>query len=319
MSEETLTVKLNANSILPASPGNSLRTKLQTNLLGRQGPSTFRKRKIKNYIMCTLLFLAAVIALIPLFSVFWYVMSRGIPALSWSFFTQLPQPVGETGGGMANSLVGTLILIGIASCIGIPWGIATAIYLSEYGHGKLGHFIRFSTDVLSSIPSIVIGLFAYTVVVIPMKRFSAIAGGVALGILMIPTVARSSEELLKLVPQHIREAGLALGLPRWKVILRIVLRGSLSGIATGVILAIARVSGETAPLLLTALNNRFWANSLDQPISSLPVQIYSYAISPYDDWHAQAWAGAFVLVMLVFVMNLLTRLLLLRRQNANTH
>jgi phosphate transport system permease protein len=211
---------------------------------------------------------------------------------------------------MANACVGTLLLVGLASLIGIPWGIATAIYLSEYGHGKFGAFVRFCVDLLASIPSIIIGLFAYAVIVVPTKHFSAYAGGVALGILMIPTVARSSEELLRLVPQHIREAGLALGLPRWKVTLRIVLRGSLGGIATGVILAVARVAGETAPLLFTALNNRFWSVSMDQPIASLPVQIYTYAISPYDDWHRQAWAGAFVLVFLVFSVNLVTRIAL---------
>jgi phosphate transport system permease protein len=254
---------------------------------------------------------AAALALVPLLSVFQYVLAQGLPAINWSFVTELPKPVGEEGGGMANAFVGTLILIGIASAIGIPWGIGTALYLSEYGSkSRVAHAVRFCVDILASIPSIVIGLFAYTVVVLPMKRFSAYAGGLALGILMVPTVARSAEELLKLVPTHIREAGLALGLPRWKVTLRIVLRGALSGIATGVILAVARVAGETAPLLFTALNNRFWAHSLDQPIASLPVQIYTYAISPYDDWHRQAWAGALVLVALVFFVNLITRFLL---------
>ena len=278
--------------------------------------ANYLSRKFKNALMCSLLAAAAAIALIPLFSVFGYVVSQGMPAVNWSFFTELPKPVGEAGGGMANALVGTLILIGVASLIGIPWGLGTAIYLSEYGKGKLGNVIRFSSDVLSSIPSIIIGLFAYALIVLPMKRFSALAGGVALGILMIPTVARSSEELLKLVPENIREAGLALGIPRWKVTLRIVLRGSLSGIMTGVILAIARVAGETAPLLFTALNNRFWSAGLNEPISSLPVQIYTYAISPFEDWHRQAWAGAFLLVMLVFSINLLARLVLRPVKNA---
>lgn len=271
----------------------------------------YRRRKIVNFLMCILLALAAALALIPLLSVFQYVLQQGLPALNLSFFTELPKPVGEAGGGMANAFVGTLILIAIASIIGIPWGIGTALYLSEYGdRSRIAHAVRFCVDILASIPSIVIGLFAYTVVVIPMKRFSAYAGGIALGILMVPTVARSAEELLRLVPTHIREAGLALGLPRWKVTLRIVLRGALSGITTGVILAVARVAGETAPLLFTALNNRFWAHSLDQPIASLPVQIYTYAISPYDDWHRQAWAGALVLVALVFFVNLTARFLL---------
>ena len=270
----------------------------------------YRRRKLVNALVCVLLAFAAALALLPLLSVFKYVLTQGAPALKWSFFTELPKPVGEVGGGMANAWVGTLILIAIASLIGIPWGIGTALYLSEYGKGRVGDAIRFCVDMLASIPSIIIGLFVYTVVVIPMGRFSAYAGGLALGILMVPTVARSAEELLKLVPTHIREAGLALGLPRWKVSLRIVLKGSLSGIATGVILAVARVAGETAPLLFTALNNRFWSAGLDQPIASLPVQIYTYAISPYEDWHQQAWAGAFVLVFLVFTVNLVTRFLL---------
>jgi phosphate transport system permease protein len=278
--------------------------------LTRAIDARLRRRKAINALVSVLLVLAAALALLPLLSVFKYVLVQGAPALDWSFFTQLPKPVGETGGGMANALVGTLILVGIASVIGIPWGIGTALYLSEYGKGRVGDAVRFCVDILASIPSIVIGLFVYAVVVIPMKHFSAYAGGLALGILMVPTVARSAEELLKLVPTHIREAGLALGLPRWKVSLRIVLKGALSGISTGVILAVARVAGETAPLLFTALNNRFWAQGLDQPIASLPVQIYTYATGPYEDWHRQAWAGAFVLVFLVFFVNLATRILL---------
>ena len=271
---------------------------------------SYGKRKIVNVLMCTLLVLAAVVALIPLLSVFSYVLSKGLPALDFSFFTKLPQPVGEVGGGMANAIVGTGILVGIACLIGIPWGLGIGIYLSEYGRGKYADSVRFATDMLSSVPSIIIGLFVYTVVVLPMKRFSALAGGIALGILMVPTIARSSEELLKMVPQHIREAGLALGLPRWKVILRVVLRGAMGGIITGIMLAIGRVAGETAPLLFTAFGNRLWHHGLDQPIASLPVQIYTYAISPYDDWHRQAWAGALVLVFVVFITNVITRLVI---------
>ena len=271
---------------------------------------SYRKRKSVNAAMVVALIGAAVVALIPLFSVFGYVISQGLPALNVSFFTELPKPVGEAGGGMANALLGTVTLVALGSLLGVPWGIATGLYLAEYGRGKLASVVRFSADMLASIPSIIIGLFVYAVVVVTMKRFSAIAGGLALGILMIPTVARSSEELLKLVPEHIREAGLALGLPRWKVTIWIVLRGIRGPITTGVMLSIARAAGETAPLLFTAFNNRFWQRGLDQPISSLPVQIYTYAISPYDDWHRQAWAGAFMLVMLVFAMNLLTRLAL---------
>lgn len=268
--------------------------------------------------MMALLAAATTLALIPLFSVFFYVLHQGAPALDMDFFTKLPKPVGETGGGMANSLLGTVTLVFLASLLGVPWGIATGLYLSEYGKGRLSHLVRFSADMLASIPSIIIGLFVYALIVMTMKRFSAMAGGLALGILMIPTVARSTEELLKIVPGHIREAGLALGLPRWKVTLWIVLKGSRGAIVTAIMLSVARVAGETAPLLFTAFNNRFWQAGLDQPISSLPVQIYTYAISPYEDWHRQAWAGAFVLVMLVFTMNLITRFVLSAGGKART-
>ena len=249
----------------------------------------------------------------PLLSVFIYVIQRGVSSVNWNFFTQLPTPVGETGGGMGNALLGTAWLVGLASLVGVPWGIAAGVYLSEYGRGKLATTLRFVTDLMTSIPSIIIGLFAYALIVLPMKRFSVLAGAASLAVIMIPVVTRTTEELLKLVPVHIREAGLALGLPRWKVTLRIVLRGSMGGIATGVMLAVARVAGETAPLLFTAFSNRFWNRGLDQPTASLPVQIYTYAISPYEDWHRQAWAGALVLVLFVFVLNLTTRLVL-RRQ-----
>jgi len=268
------------------------------------------RRKLVNRLVWVLLAVASIIALTPLFSVFGYVLRQGLPALDWGFFTQLPQPVGETGGGMANALVGTALLVLLASAVGVPWGIATGLYLSEFGRGRIASLVRFTVDMLGSIPSIIVGLFVYAMVVMPMKRFSAIAGGLALGILMIPTVARSTEELLKLVPRQIREAGLALGLPRWKVIVRIVLQGSMRTITTGIMLAVARVSGETAPLLFTAFNNRFWHQGFDQPISSLPVQIYTYAISPFEDWHRQAWAGALVLVIFVLTLNIVTRLIL---------
>jgi phosphate transport system permease protein len=274
---------------------------------------SYFERKVINALMCGLLFAAALAALIPLFSVFGYVFSRGASAISWDFFTQLPKPVGEDGGGMANAVVGTVTLIALASCLGVPWGMAIGIYLSEYGRGKTASLARFSVDLLASTPSIIIGMFVYVLIVMPMKHFSALAGGIALGILMVPTVARNTEEILKLVPIHIREAGLALGLPRWKVILMIVVRGSMSSIATGIILSLARVAGETAPLLFTSFNNQYWTRAYDQPIASLPVQIYTYAISPFEDWHRKAWAGALVLVFLVFVVNLSTRLLLRRK------
>ncbi len=266
------------------------------------------RRRWNDRAMQAVLLLATLVALTPLFSVLLYVMTRGIPGLNLSFFTQIPQPVGEAGGGMANALLGTCTLVTLGSLVGIPWGVAAGVYLSEYGRTRIAGAIRFATDMLASVPSIVIGLFVYALMVVPMGGFSSIAGGVALGVIMIPTVARSTEEMLRLVPTHIREAGLALGLPRWKVILRIVLRGCVSAITTGVMLAIARVAGETAPLLFTALNNRFWATGLNEPIASLPVQIYSYAISPFEEWHTQAWAGALVLVLLVFVLNMVARL-----------
>jgi phosphate transport system permease protein len=267
----------------------------------------YAKRRWFDRFMRLLLVSASFIALAPLFSVLLYVFRKGLPGIDVSFFTQLPKPVGETGGGMTNALAGTCTLVSIATFVGVPWGVATGVYLSEYGQSRVAMAVRFATDMLASVPSIVIGLFVYAVIVVPMGGFSAIAGGVALGILMVPTVARSSEEMLRLVPNHIREAGLALGLPRWKVILKIVLRGCVSAISTGVILAIARVAGETAPLLFTALNNQYWSEGLMQPIASLPVQIYTYAISPFADWNTKAWAGALVLVALVFVVNLGTR------------
>lgn len=269
----------------------------------------FKRRKFKNILMCFLLVLAAIAAVAPLLSVFTYIVSQGLPALHADFFTQLPKPVGEVGGGMANAILGTVTLVILASACGVPWGMLIGVYLSEYGGSarKLAMAIRFSVDLLASIPSIVIGLFVYAMLVMPMKRFSAYAGALALGILMIPTIARTTEELLKMVPAHMREAGLALGLPRWKVIVFIVVRGSRSAIMTGIMLAVSRVAGETAPLLFTSFNNRFWQKSLDQPISSLPVQIYTYAISPYDDWHRQAWAGALMLVLLVFLLNVMTK------------
>jgi phosphate transport system permease protein len=270
------------------------------------------KRKQMNRFFMLLLGLATLVALVPLFSVFIYVFNHGFAALNWDFFTRLPAPVGEAGGGLGNAVLGTLILVGLASLIGIPIGVSAGIYLSEYGRGKLASTLRFTIDLLSSVPSIIVGLFAYAILVVPLGRFSAYAGGAALAVIMIPTVARSTEELLKLVPNHIREAGLALGIPRWKVILRVVVRGALSGIMTGVMLSIARAAGETAPLLFTALNSQYWPKALDQPISSLPVQIYTYAISPYEDWHRQAWAGALLLVLSVFLFNILTRLVLRR-------
>ncbi len=268
------------------------------------------RRTLKDRIARTLLVLAALGAVIPLICIFAYVLSQGAQALGWSLFTALPVPVGETGGGMANAFIGSLIVVGIAALIGVPWGMMTGVYLSEYARGRFAQVVRFSVDLLASIPSIVVGLFVFAMIVVTMKRFSAFAGGIALAILMVPTVARTTEELLKMVPTHIREAGLALGIPRWKVVLFIVLRGSLRGISTGVLLAVARVSGETAPLLFTAFSSRLWSFRPDQPIATVPVQIYNYAISPYPEWHRLAWGGALVLLLVVFFLNFFTRLLL---------
>lgn len=268
------------------------------------------RRKVVNQLLLGALFLAALSAVAPLVNIFIFVIRKGAPALTWEFLTSLPQPVGETGGGMGNAILGTIILVSLASAIGVPLGVAAGVYMAEYSYSKLSRWLRFGVDLLTSVPSIIVGLFAYAMVVLPMKRFSAHAGGFALAVIMIPTVARTTEELLKLVPTHLREAGLALGIPRWKVTLQVTLRTAWGGIMTGIMLALARAAGETAPLLITALNNKFWPRSLDQPISSVPVQIYTYAISPFEEWHQQAWAGAFLLVALVFALNLTTRLLM---------
>ena len=270
------------------------------------------RRKVVNQLLLGALFLAALSAVAPLVNIFIFVIRKGAPALTWEFLTSLPQPVGEAGGGMGNAILGTIILVSLASAIGVPLGVAAGVYMAEYSYSKLSRWLRFGVDLLTSVPSIIVGLFAYAMVVLPMKRFSAHAGGFALAVIMIPTVARTTEELLKLVPTHLREAGLALGIPRWKVTLQVTLRTAWGGIMTGIMLALARAAGETAPLLITALNNKFWPRSLDQPISSVPVQIYTYAISPFEEWHQQAWAGAFLLVALVFALNLTTRLLMSR-------
>lgn len=271
-------------------------------------PKNLKRRKIVNSIMLSLCVVAAVISILPLFYIFFYTTKSGISSLNLDFFTQMPKPVGEAGGGMANGIVGTLILISLGSIIGIPVGILAGIYVTEYSGGIFSNLIKFVTDVLSGVPSIIIGIFAYGVIVIPMQGFSALAGGFALGILMIPTITRITEEMLKLVPQSLREASLALGVSRWKTTLQIVLRTASGGIITGILLAIARAAGETAPLLFTAFGNRFWSTDLNQPIASLPVQIFNYAISPFDDWHKQAWAGALVLISLVFIVNLIVRI-----------
>lgn len=272
-----------------------------------------RRRKYKNFAMLATFTALTFLAVLPFVSILGYVISRGYAAVSLDLFTNLPKPVGEAGGGIANALVGSITMVLMASLVGIPMGTLAGTYLSEFGTGKVATGLRFTCDLLVSVPSIIIGLFAYTVIVVPMKGFSAYAGAAALLMIQVPMVTRTTEEILKLVPQHLREAGLALGIPRWKVILRIVLRGSVSGLTTGVMLAVARIMGETAPLIFTAFNNRYWSESLGQPTASLPVLIYNYAISPYEDWHAQAWAAALVLVVFVLLLNISTRLIIGRR------
>jgi phosphate transport system permease protein len=247
-------------------------------------------------------------AVAPLFLIFFYTLFQGVSALNLDFFLQMPKPVGETGGGMANALVGTGILIGLGALFGLPIGILSGVYLAEYGNNPFGSVVRFLADVLSGVPSIVVGVVAYILVVLPMKHFSALAGGVALGILMIPTVTRTTEEMMRLVPHHYREAGLALGIPQWRTTLRIILPAATKGITTGILLGLARAAGETAPLLFTALGNRFWSTDVAQPIASLTVFIFDYAKAPFDDWNRQAWAAAFVLIALIFLLNLVFRI-----------
>ena len=252
--------------------------------------------------------LAVLLALLPLVMVLFFVIQQGIGSLNLAFFTNMPRPVGEAGGGMANAIVGTLILTGIASLMAIPVGVMSGIYMSEYAGTWLAIAVRFAADTLNGVPSIVIGVFAYGIAVLPFKQFSALAGGFALGIMMIPIIARTTEELLLLVPNALREGALALGATRARAVFTVIVPAALPGIITGVVLALARIAGETAPLLFTSFNNRFFSRSLTEPISSLTVQIYTYAISPYDDWHRQAWAGALVLVAFVLTCSLLARM-----------
>jgi phosphate transport system permease protein len=266
-------------------------------------------RKAKSVLVSLLCLASALAVIAPLGFVLFYLVRAGAGAVDLAFFTHLPKPVGEPGGGMANAIVGTLVLLGLASLIGVPVGVLGGVYLSEFGAEKLNWWIRFGADILNGVPSIVWGIVAYSLVVLPMKGFSAYAGGVALGFMMIPLVIRTTEEVLLLVLNGYREAALALGIPRWKMIVRIVMTTALKGIVTGVLLAGARIAGETAPLLFTAFGNQFWTHNLKDPIAALPLQIFTYAISPYDDWHRQAWAGALVLILIIFLINIGVRAL----------
>ncbi len=265
------------------------------------------RRRAENKIMTGLMFLFAILTIIPLISIFAFVITKGVTSINLDFFTHLPKPVGEPGGGMANAIVGTLLLVSLACLWAIPVGILAGVYMVEFAGPRIASTIRFTADVLSGIPSIVIGVFAYSLMVLPMRSFSTISGAFALGFMLIPTVLRTTEEMIKLVPQTLREGALALGISRFKTTIHIVLSTTLPGIITGTLLGVARIAGETAPLLFTAFGNRVWSTNLFEPIAALPLQIFVYAISPFEDWQRQAWAGALVLIMMVFVLSVVSR------------
>lgn len=267
-----------------------------------------RRRRALSSLFTGLCAASVALALLPLLFILVYLMQKGLGSLHWTFFVQNPRPVGEAGGGFANAIVGTLILVGLAALFAVPVGILTGLHLAEYRGSRFTSMVRFAADALNGVPSIVVGIFAYGIAVLPFRRFSALAGGFALGVMMIPIIARTTEELLRLVPDSLRDGSLALGATRARAARTVVLPAALPGILTGVLLALARIAGETAPLLFTAFGNRFFSTRLDQPIAALTVQIYTYAVSPYDEWHRQAWAGAFLLVMVVLVLSVIARL-----------
>jgi phosphate transport system permease protein len=262
-------------------------------------PPIALRRRVVDHLMTAASVATVFIVLAPLFAIFAYLVYRGIGSINWAFLTQTPKPVGEAGGGMANAIVGSVFILALASILGVPLGVGAGIYLAEYGRNRFGDAIRFTADVLNGVPSIVVGIVAYSIVVLYQRHFSALAGGVALAIMMIPTITRTTEEMLLLVPQALREAAYGLGVPRWRTTLSITLRTATSGVITGIMLAFARVAGETAPLLFTAFGNQFWNLRVNEPTAALPLQIFNYAISPYDEWHRQAWAGALVLIVLI--------------------
>ncbi len=273
----------------------------------------YYRRKWTNRFVATFCVVSSLAGVTVLSLVLGYVIYKGSASINWNFFTQLPVPPGETGGGMANAILGTLTLISLASIIGIPFGIATGLYLAEYGNHHYGSLVRYLTDVLNGFPSVVMGLFAYALLVIPMGHFSGISGGFALSLLMIPMIVRTTEEVVRLVPHSLREGALALGIPYWKVLIKIVLSTAKGGILTAVILSMARIAGETAPLIFTAFGNQFWQTDIFQPMAALTLQIYTYATGPYEEWHAQAWAGSLVLVGMSLLINLGARLLTSRK------
>jgi phosphate transport system permease protein len=267
------------------------------------------RRTVTNYFVNTLSILATIVVIIPLIAILFYLIYKGASSLNLAFFTHIPAPVGEAGGGMANSIVGSGIILAVASTMGIPVGIAAGVYLAEFGQGKmLATAVRFTADVLNGVPSIVMGISIYSLIVIQQKHFSALAGGIALAIMMVPTVTRTTEEMLATVPHAIREAALGLGVPKWRTAISVTLRTASPGIITGCMLAFARVAGETAPLLFTAFGNQFWSVKLNEPIAALPLQIYVYALSPYDEWHRLAWAGSLVLIVMIMVSVTLVRI-----------
>lgn len=268
---------------------------------------TLGRRRVVNALMQGVMYLAALLAVLPLLFILWHLAVEGASSISLDFFTKMPKPVGEEGGGMGNAIAGTLVLLGVASAIGLPIGIGAGLYLAEQRGARLATAVRFLSDVLNGLPSIVMGIFAWQFLVRPIGHFSALAGGIALGAMMIPLVTRTTEEMIRLVPISLREAALALGYARWRTSMTVVLRTALPGIVTGALVAVARIAGETAPLLFTAFGNQFWSLALDQPISALPLQLFNYAISPYDEWHRLAWAGALVLIGLVLIISLISR------------
>ena len=268
---------------------------------------TARTRHVVSGVMIGLTYLAAILATLPLVLILVHLIAKGASSLSLAFFTHMPRPVGESGGGMANAIVGTLILIGVASLIGLPIGIGAGLHLAEKRTTPLAYTVRFLSDVLNGLPSIVIGISAWEFLVRPVGHFSALAGGVALGTMMIPLVTRTTEEMLLVVPTSLREAALALGYPKWRTSIAVVLRTALAGIATGALVAVARIAGETAPLLFTAIGNQFWSTSLREPIAALPLQIFAYATGPYDEWHRLAWAGALVLITIILIISIAAR------------
>ncbi len=267
------------------------------------------RRRLSNGLALGSITLAALIVTVPLFLILGTVVYRGLPALNWSFLTQIPKPVGEIGGGMANAIVGSIMILVIASLIGVPLGVGAGVFLAEYGRNKWGNIVRFTADVLNGVPSIVIGMTAWALVVVTQKHFSLLAGSVALGIMMIPTISRTTEEVLLLVPQAIREAALGLGIPQWRTTVSVVIRTARSGIVTSIMLAFARVAGETAPLMFTAFGNQYWNLKPDQPTAALPLQIFNYAVMPYEQAHQQAWTGALVLITMIMFTIITFRLI----------